>query len=146
MDTPQSDRTALGPRDALGDGPDARQQPGRPASEPDVPPESLEGLVWLRILWVFARWGRSAGAPPAMEAKLSMGQVNALFAGIEDKYPPLLTYEQAADLVQVALPTLKGWFSQGKYAGCVRRGKPGRVVRDLFVQQFLRDGFGINAG
>ena len=52
---------------------------------------------------------------------------------------------QAADLIQVSVSTLKGWFSQGRFARCVKRGKPARVIRDLFVVEFLRDEFGINA-
>jgi hypothetical protein len=96
----------------------------------------------LYLLYTACRRHSSGGFQ--IEARLSGQQVNSMFTGLEEKYPPILTYEQAADLVQVALPTLKGWFSQGRFANCVKRGKPGRIARDLFVQQFLRDEFGFN--
>lgn len=73
-------------------------------------------------------------------ARLTRSQVRAITEGLEDQYPPVLTYEQAARLVQVQLPTLKGWLSQGRFARCVKRGKPGRIVRDLFLMEFLRAG------
>ena len=60
------------------------------------------------------------------------------------RYPPIMTYKQTAELVQVSVNTLKGWFCQGKYPKCVKRRNPGRVQRDVFVQQFMRDEFGIN--
>jgi hypothetical protein len=72
-------------------------------------------------------------------ARLTRSEVHAITDGLEDRYPPVLTYEQAARLVQVQLPTLKGWLSQGRFARCVKRGKPGRIVRDLFLMEFLRD-------
>jgi hypothetical protein len=70
-------------------------------------------------------------------ARLTRSEVRAITDGLEDRYPPVLTYEQAARLVQVQLPTLKGWLSQGRFARCVKRGKPGRIVRDLFLMEFL---------
>jgi len=113
-----------------------------PAAEPaSVDSANLKRLRLL-ILLVSERQGGRAGV---LEATLGPGMVRLIFEGLEDKYPPILTYEQTAELVQVALPTLKGWFSQGQYANCVKRDKPGRVLRDPFVQQFLRDRFGINA-
>jgi len=113
-----------------------------PAAAPT--PTDSASLKWLRLLILLVS-ERSGGRRGLLEATLRPGQVRLIFEGLEDKYPPILTYKQAAELVQVALPTLKGWFSQGQYANCVKRNNPGRVLRDAFVQQFLRDRFGINA-
>jgi hypothetical protein len=77
-----------------------------------------------------------------VEARLTQRQARELFDGIEDRYPPLLTYEQAAELAQVSVSTLKGWFSQGLYANAVRRTKPARVLRDVFIREFMKDRFG----
>jgi len=77
-----------------------------------------------------------------LEAQLSPRQVRDVFVYTGDKYPEILTYLQAAELVQVSESTLKGWFSQGRYANCVKRGKPGRVLRDTFLQEFMKDNFG----
>lgn len=80
--------------------------------------------------------------PPPIHANLTERQAKALFDGIEDRYPPILTYAQAAEIAQVSVSTLKGWFSQGKFAKCVKRSKPGRVLRDAFVRELMKDGFG----
>lgn len=81
------------------------------------------------------------GKPP-VEVHMTRKQVRDLFEGFEDRYPPLLTYAQAAELAQVSVSTLKGWLSQGRYANTVKRGNPGRVLRDEFVREFMKDNFG----
>lgn len=85
---------------------------------------------------------RIDGGPPPIHANLTERQAKALFDGIEDCYPPILTYAQAAEIAQVSISTLKGWFSQGKFAKCVKRSKPGRVLRDAFVRELMKDDFG----
>lgn len=77
-----------------------------------------------------------------IEARLSQRQVKDIFADTGAKYPEIMTYEQAAEMVQVSVSTLKGWFSEGRYANCVKRGKPGRVLRNAFVKEFMKDDFG----
>lgn len=79
---------------------------------------------------------------PPIHANLTERQARSLFDGIEDRYPPILTYAQAAEIAQVSISTLKGWFSQGKFAKCVKRSKPGRVLRDAFVRELMKDDFG----
>ena len=76
-----------------------------------------------------------------IHATITLRQARKLVEEHEDKYPPLLTYEQAAELVQVSVSTLKGWLSEGRYAHCVRRGKPGRIMRDEFLKAFMKDDF-----
>lgn len=102
--------------------------------------KTLHQLCYSRLL------SEHPGAPGLLEATLSMRQVRAMFSDedLAKRYPLILTYAQAAELVQVSVNTLKGWLSQGRYADCVRRGNPGRVARDEFVQMFMRDEFGIN--
>ena len=77
-----------------------------------------------------------------IHANLTERQAGRLFEGIEDRYPPILTYAQAAQLAQVSESTLKGWFSQGRFAKSVKRNKPGRVLRDAFVRELMKDNFG----
>lgn len=88
----------------------------------------------------------SGGQPRCLEAKLTAREVREMFDddAIATKYPPILTYQQTAELVQVSENTLKGWFSQGKYADSVKRNKPGRVGRDAFVREFMLDNYGVN--
>lgn len=107
---------------------------------------ALDRLVLLRRLCRFRELQRHGPPCGVLEATLSVREVRELFTDgvVATRYPPIMTYAQAADLVQVSVNTLKGWFCQGKYAKCVKRGNPGRVLRDPFVRQFLRDEFGIN--
>ena len=51
--------------------------------------------------------------------------------------PPILTPQQAANLLQLQLSTLYRHVSEGKYRRAVKRGKPLRFWRDRLVQEFM---------
>lgn len=53
-------------------------------------------------------------------------------------YPPILTPDQAARLLQISKSTLYHHVSRGRYRGAVRRGHPLRFHRDLLVREFFR--------
>lgn len=111
-----------------------------------VAERALKRLKLLHQLCRSRRLMEEPGTPGVLEATLSLREVREMFSDedLAKRYPPILTYAQAAELVQVSVNTLKGWFCQGKYPKCVKRNNPGRVQRDVFVQQFMRDEFGIN--
>ena len=57
-----------------------------------------------------------------------------------EKFPPILTVKQAAELAQVPVNTIYTWSSQGLMKKCsVRAGKHLRIFRDKFYQS-LSDG------
>ncbi len=57
------------------------------------------------------------------------------------KYPPVLTLNQAAELIQVPLQTLYSWRSRGLLNGCSRKvGKHVRVFRDRFLHHIFNKG------
>ncbi len=57
------------------------------------------------------------------------------------KYPPLLTIDQAAKLLQISKATLYQWCSQGRLSGCVQRvGKHLRFFRDRLVLKIMNQG------
>ena len=59
-----------------------------------------------------------------------------------EKYPPVLSLAQAAELLQVPLNTLYQWRSRGLMRGCSRKvGKHVRVWRDHLIQQIFDGGF-----
>ena len=108
-----------------------------------------QAMMRLKKLYSLCRSRRlvtKAGAPGMLGATLSVREVRSMFddEDLAERYPVILTYAQAAELVQVSQETLKGWFCQGKFAQCVRRGKPARVLRDCFVQKFLADEYKVN--
>lgn len=57
-----------------------------------------------------------------------------------EKYPPILTPSQAADLLQVSRYTVYRWSSEGRYKNATRRGKPLRFFRDRLIQAFFEEG------
>lgn len=59
---------------------------------------------------------------------------------MEDRFPPVLTLEQAADLVQLEPQTLRAHLSEGKYKKSSRRGHPVRFWRDVFVIEYMQGG------
>jgi excisionase family DNA binding protein len=74
---------------------------------------------------------------------LTAREVPALFSdsGWAAKFPPILTLDQAAELVQVPKQTLYAWSSQGRLRGCSRRaGKHLRILRDRFIQKLFIEG------
>ncbi|QDT22429.1 helix-turn-helix domain-containing protein [Gimesia chilikensis] len=57
------------------------------------------------------------------------------------RYPPLLSIDQAADLLQVPKATIYQWNSEGKLTGCVQRlGKHLRFLRDRLVLKLMSKG------
>ena len=58
--------------------------------------------------------------------------------GDYSNYPPVLTSQQAADLLQVSLVTLYRWFKGGQLATCsAQRGRQIRILRDKLLSWFF---------
>jgi len=56
-------------------------------------------------------------------------------------YPPVLSVEQAASLLQLPKGTLYDWSSRGLLKGCSRRvGKHLRLFRDRLLLQVFNEG------
>ena len=53
------------------------------------------------------------------------------------QYPPILTPEEAANLLRLKVSTLYRHLSEGKYSRSVKRGKPIRFWRDRLIQEFM---------
>jgi excisionase family DNA binding protein len=74
--------------------------------------------------------------------RLSAKEAAAMFSDPQwaERFPPLLTLNQAADLLQVPKQTLYDWSSRGLLAGCkVKVGKHLRLHRDRLVQRFFNE-------
>lgn len=57
------------------------------------------------------------------------------------RYPPVLTCDQAAELLQVPKQTIYDWSSRGLLKGCSRRmGKHLRFFRDRFLLHVFNEG------
>ncbi len=57
------------------------------------------------------------------------------------KFPPILTIDQVADLLQVSKATLYDWSSRGLLRGCSRKiGKRLRFFRDKLLLHVFNDG------
>ena len=55
-----------------------------------------------------------------------------------EKYPPILTIAQAADMLQVPVGTLRFWRTTGRLNGCSRRyGRVLRFYRDRLIRWFF---------
>lgn len=58
-----------------------------------------------------------------------------------EKFPPILTIEQAAELVQIPVGTLRDWRSRGLLDDCcTKAGKHIRFHRDRFMKLIFNDG------
>jgi predicted TIM-barrel fold metal-dependent hydrolase len=69
-----------------------------------------------------------------------LDEVRAAFAAYPDRYMPILTLAEAAELTGLTPATLRRQVSEGRFKGGVRRRKPLRFWRDRFIQQFMRFG------
>jgi excisionase family DNA binding protein len=62
--------------------------------------------------------------------------------GWADRFPPFLTVDQAAELLQVPRGTIYDWSSRGLLDGCKAKvGKYLRLFRDRLVQKILAGDF-----
>jgi len=58
-----------------------------------------------------------------------------------DRFPPILTVDQAAELAAVPKGTIYEWSSCGRLKGCARKvGKYLRIFRDRFIKQMFNEG------
>jgi excisionase family DNA binding protein len=75
--------------------------------------------------------------------KLTKGEIEAPFTAGHwaSRYPPVLTVEQAAELLQVPKGTLYDWSSRGLLKACARRvGKHLRFYRDRLIHRIFNEG------
>jgi excisionase family DNA binding protein len=62
------------------------------------------------------------------------------------KYPPVLTIDQAAELLQLPKQTLYDWSSRGLLRGCCRKvGKHLRFFRDRLLYLIFNEGLSHHA-
>jgi excisionase family DNA binding protein len=75
-------------------------------------------------------------------------EVNATFADPwAARFPPVLTAEEAAELLKVPLATIYQWSSEGRLKGCVRRlGKHLRFFRNRFLKHVFNGGLDPDVG
>jgi hypothetical protein len=76
----------------------------------------------------------------AKKRRCTVEEVRAMFAGQDDRYPPIMTLAQAASLVGLQPQTLRKHRSEGKYAQCSSPGHPVRFLRDQFLCEFMNGG------
>ena len=75
--------------------------------------------------------------------RISKDEINTAFATGDwgNRFPPILTVDQAAELLSIPKATIYAWKSQGKLKGCSQKlGKHLRFFRDRLIQNVLNDG------
>jgi excisionase family DNA binding protein len=80
--------------------------------------------------------------------ELSPAEIEAAFADPldADRFPPVLTLEQAAELLQVPLDTIYQWRSRGLLDRCSQKvGKRVRFFRNRLIALIFNEGLS-NAG
>ncbi|NQV23177.1 MAG: helix-turn-helix domain-containing protein [Rhodopirellula sp.] len=79
--------------------------------------------------------------------KLSEHEIKSAFTAgpWAEQFPPVLTIDQAAELLQIPKSTLYDWRSRGLLNSCSRRaGKRVRFFRDRLIQQIFNEGLNSN--
>ena len=79
--------------------------------------------------------------------KLSEHEIKSAFTAgpWAERFPPVLTIDQAAELLQVPKSTLYDWRSRGLLGRCSRRvGKRVLFFRDRLIQQIFNEGLSSN--
>jgi len=75
--------------------------------------------------------------------RLTDKEIASSFAGPlwAERFPPIMTLDQAAELLQMSKATLYDWRSRGLLGKCSRKiGKHVRVFRDRLLQQAFNQG------
>ena len=80
--------------------------------------------------------------PTRKNLRLTDEEISELFdAEYAAKFPPILTVEQAAELLQLSKSTLYEWRSRGLLDNCSRKtGKHVRFVRNRLIQTVFNGG------
>ncbi len=82
--------------------------------------------------------GRPDGDLKLTKAELASAFADPHWAGL---YPPVLTVDHAAGLLQVPKGTIYEWSSRGLLRGCGRRvGKHLRIFRDRLLTKVFNEG------
>ncbi len=71
-----------------------------------------------------------------MDRKLTADEIQGAVA--TTTWPPILTPEEAAELLRIKVSTLYRHVCEGRYHSAVKRGKPLRFWRDRLIQEFMR--------
>lgn len=71
-----------------------------------------------------------------MNRKLTTEEITQALEGTD--LPPILTPDEAAELLRLKVSTLYRHVSEGRYHEAVKRGKPLRFWRDRLIQEFMR--------
>jgi excisionase family DNA binding protein len=77
------------------------------------------------------------------DMKLTKAEIESAFSDSTwaEAYPPVLSIEQAARLLQVPKSTVYDWSSRGLLLGCSRRmGKHLRFFRDRLITKVFNEG------
>lgn len=75
--------------------------------------------------------------------KITREEISQSFStgGWDSRYPPILSVEQAAELLQVPRGTVYQWHSQGRLPRCAQRiGKYLRFYRDRLILLAMNEG------
>lgn len=71
-----------------------------------------------------------------MNRKLTLDEITGAMAATP--LPPILTPQEAAQLLRLKVSTLYRHASEGRYGSAIKRGKPLRFWRDRLIQEFMR--------
>ncbi len=71
------------------------------------------------------------------QRRVTVKNVEIAFELLSDKYPPVLTLAEAAEIARLKPSTLKRHVSEGKYKFCKIKGKPLRFFRNKFVVELF---------
>jgi excisionase family DNA binding protein len=83
----------------------------------------------------------TTGSPDSLG--LTPGEIDALFVHADwaARFPPILSVQQAAELLQVPVKTIYDWSSRGQLKRCSRRlGKHLRFVRSRLLLWAFNEG------
>ena len=77
-------------------------------------------------------------SPKLADKEVSLAFSDPIWA---ERFPPVLTVDQAANLLQVPKATIYDWSSRGLLRGCGRKvGKHLRLFRDRLVKRVFNEG------
>lgn len=79
---------------------------------------------------------RSDGTPRSKRRAIGHDEIESAID--PDRFPPILTPDEAARLLRVSKSTVYHMVSRGELKGSVKRGKPLRFWRDRLIREYFR--------
>ncbi|HZN68093.1 MAG TPA: hypothetical protein VFB66_22595 [Tepidisphaeraceae bacterium] len=114
-----------------------KKLPAAPAGQPlDV--EAARAIIKPRPGTTKRAWPAAPDDPKQPRPQLTPEELKQVVGHYLERYGPILSLDEAADVVKLSKQTLRRFVCEGCFANAVYRGRPLRFLTQRFIEEVLR--------